>query len=83
MLGSIMSKKKYLIITAVVAAGVLGVGALFFTGVFKNFQSTPLQNVFTKKATVELKTTYKNPFEKETQYVNPFEKQKNPFVTNR
>ena len=36
-----------------------------------------------KKASVEIKTTYKNPFDKNTQYVNPFEKYKNPFVTGR
>lgn len=36
-----------------------------------------------KKASVEIKTTYKNPFDKNTQYVNPFEKYKNPFVIGR
>lgn len=36
-----------------------------------------------KKASVELKTTYKNPFDKNTQYVNPFDKYKNPFVIGR
>lgn len=34
---------------------------------------------FTKKPSVELKTTYENPFKKETQYVNPFKQYKNPF----
>jgi len=31
------------------------------------------------KATVKLKTQYKNPFDKDTQYVNPFSGYKNPF----
>ena len=32
-----------------------------------------------KKANVELKSEYKNPFDKKTQYVNPFDDFKNPF----
>jgi len=39
--------------------------------------------LFYVPSSVEIKTTYKNPFDKGTQYVNPFEKNKNPFVTNR
>lgn len=46
--------------------------------------SSPLQNIIQKKpSSVEIKTTYKNPFDKNTQYANPFDRQKNPFVTNR
>ncbi len=32
------------------------------------------------KPTVEVKTTYKNPFKKENQYVNPFDEFKSPFL---
>ncbi|KKQ35446.1 MAG: hypothetical protein US51_C0005G0009 [Microgenomates group bacterium GW2011_GWA2_37_6] len=44
--------------------------------------SIPNQSLF-KKSSVELKTTYANPFKKDTQYVNPFQKYKNPFIVNR
>lgn len=42
----------------------------------------PLANIplFQKKATVSIKSEYKNPFDKKSQYVNPFEEYKNPFV---
>lgn len=50
--------------------------------VFKDKLQIPSQSVF-KKSTVELKTTYNNPFDKKTQYVNPFQKYKNPFAVSR
>lgn len=42
-----------------------------------------LPSFLQKKAKVELKTEYQNPFKKETQYVNPFETYKNPFTVNK
>lgn len=41
------------------------------------------QSLLKKQASVDLKTTYNNPFDKDSQYVNPFQKYKNPFVVNR
>ena len=70
-------RRKYLIIGLLSAVAILVVVALLKT------PSSPLQKIVQKKPTVEVKTTYNNPFDKETQYVNPFEKYKNPFVTNR
>ena len=71
-----MARRKYIILLVglvVVVAGVI----LFYV------PSSPLQKIIQKQSSVEIKTTYKNPFDKETQYMNPFEKYKNPFVANR
>ena len=70
-------RRKYLIIGLLLIIAMVGVVALF------KAPSSPLQKISQKKPTVEIKTTYKNPFEKKTQYVNPFDKYKNPFVVNR
>jgi len=70
-------KKKYLIIGLISAVVILVVVMLLKT------PSSPLQKIIQKKPTVEVKTTYQNPFDKNTQYINPFEKYKNPFVANR
>lgn len=70
-------RRKYLII------GLLSVIAIVVVVTLLSQPSSPLKKIYTKKPTVEVKTTYKNPFDKNTQYVNPFDKRKNPFVTNR
>lgn len=70
-------RRKYLII------GLLSAVAILVVVILLKIPSSPLQKIVQKKPTVEVKTTYKNPFDKKTQYVNPFEKYKNPFVTNR
>ena len=76
-----MFKKRFifLVLFLIVVSGIV----LFITGAFNRFLPASLQNLTQKKPTVELKTTYENPFDKKTQYVNPFDKNKNPFVTNR
>lgn len=68
----------HLILILVVVA-IIAVVILVFTGIIK-LPSLPGGNLFQKKASVQLKSEYKNPFKKETQYVNPFETYKNPFV---
>ena len=74
----IISKKtNRLIIIAVVVIGVV-----IYIGLAIKIPSNPL-TILQKKATVNLKTAYKNPFKKETQYVNPFETYKNPFVVSK
>lgn len=77
----LLSKRRYLILGALFVSVLI---AAFFLvrGQLSNLPST-LKNLSSKKPTVELTTSYKNPFNKGTQYVNPFEKYKNPFVTNR
>lgn len=77
-----VTQRKYLAVFVILIC-VFGVAIFLLSGGLKRFQSSSLQNVFQKKAVVELKTAYKNPFDKKTQYVNPFETYKNPFVTNR
>ena len=76
-----MRKKRFIffVLLLIVFLGVV----LFITGAFNKFLPSSLQNLTQKKPTVELKTTYENPFDKKTQYVNPFQENKNPFVTNR
>lgn len=70
-------RKKYLI------GGLLLAMAILIVVILVKLPSSPLQKIIQKRPTVEIKTTYNNPFDKSTQYVNPFEKYKNPFVTNR
>lgn len=66
---------KYLIIGVLSVIGIVLILAAL---------STPeVKKIYQKKPTVEIKTSYNNPFDKNTQYVNPFDKYKNPFVTNR
>ena len=60
----------------------LFIGIFVYLGFAIKIPYNPL-TILQKKATVNLKTEYKNPFTKETQYVNPFDKYKNPFVVNR
>ena len=72
------SKKNRLIAIAVIAVGVLVYLGLVIRIPYPN----PL-TILQKKATVQLKTEYKNPFAKKTQFVNPFDKYKNPFVVSR
>lgn len=72
-----IERRKYLVVLLVVS-----VLALVLVILLK-IPSSPLQKIYQKKQTVEIKSQYKNPFDKSTQYVNPFEKYKNPFVTNR
>ena len=58
---------------AVVILLVIAVGIVLFSlGVVKS----PLTS---KKSSVQLTSSYDNPFEKNTQYVNPFNEYKNPF----
>ena len=72
------NKKNRLIMIAVII-----IIAIIYLGlVIKIPYSNPL-TILQKKATVQLKTEYKNPFAKKTQFVNPFDKYKNPFVVNR
>ena len=71
------NKRNRLITLAVIIIGIL-----VYLGFAIKIPSNPL-NILQKKATVSLKTEYKNPFSKETQFVNPFDKYKNPFVVNR
>jgi len=59
-----------------------GVFLLSYFSIIK-IPALPFLNLFQKKASVELKKDYKNPFNKETQYVNPFETYKNPFTVNK
>ena len=75
---SIMKKRAVLIVVAVIFV----IGVLVYLGVSIKIPSNPL-NILQKKAAVQLKTEYKNPFAKKTQFVNPFDKYKNPFVVNR
>ena len=72
------SKKRRLIAIAVIAVGVVVYLGLVIKIPYRN----PL-TILQKKAEVQLKTEYKNPFAKKTQFVNPFDKYKNPFVVNR
>ncbi|OGH30330.1 MAG: hypothetical protein A3B41_00240 [Candidatus Levybacteria bacterium RIFCSPLOWO2_01_FULL_37_26] len=72
----VITRRKVIITLALLVLVVVGV-VLFYV------PSSPLQKIYQKQSSVEIKTTYKNPFDKGTQYVNPFEKNKNPFVTNR
>lgn len=53
-----------------------------FLFVFKGKFQIPNKSLFIKSS-VDLKTSYNNPFKKETQYVNPFNTYKNPFIVNR
>lgn len=76
MLKITMTRRRYVILLLCLVAAI-GIVVLL------SLPSSPLQKTSQKKAAVEIKTTYKNPFDKKTQYVNPFEKYKNPFVTNR
>jgi len=72
-----LHRRKHLIIGLSLAVAIIVVVILL------KIPSSPLQKIVQKKPTVEVKTTYNNPFDKNTQYVNPFEKYKNPFATNR
>jgi len=72
----VMTRRKYIILLVVIVVAVVGV-ILFYV------PSSPLQKIVQRQSSVEIKTTYKNPFDKNTQYMNPFEKYKNPFVANR
>ena len=72
----VMTRRKYIIVLVVLVVAVVGV-ILFYV------PSSPLQKIIQRQSSVEIKTTYKNPFDKNTQYINPFEKYKNPFVANR
>lgn len=71
------NRKRLFYVSIIVA--VLVPIVIFF---FKDKLKIPNQSVF-KKSSVELKTTYSNPFDKKTQYVNPFQKYKNPFAVSR
>lgn len=71
--------RKRLIYVLVVLIVVLIPVALF---VFRGKLQIPNQSLF-KKSSVDLKTTYNNPFKKETQYVNPFQTYKNPFIVGK
>ncbi len=82
-----MNREKgvvHLLLPLIIVAIVGGAIFLVTQGIIKipglSLPSVPL---FQKKATVELKSEYKNPFKRETQYVNPFDQYKNPFVVNR
>lgn len=77
-LKKIVGNKKTRLITVVFVIGVL-----VYLGFVIKIPYTNLFNIIQKKATVKLKTEYKNPFAKKTQFVNPFDKYKNPFVVNR
>lgn len=72
-----IERRKYLFFLLVVSVLTLVIVVLL------KMPSSPIQKIYQKKPTVEIKSQYKNPFDKSTQYVNPFEKYKNPFVTNR
>ena len=72
------NKKNRLIAIAVIAIVVL----VYLGFAIKIPYPNPLK-ILEKKATVRLKTEYKNPFAKKTQFVNPFDKYKNPFVVSR
>ncbi len=79
-LKNIVGNKKNRLIAIVVF---FVIGILVYLGfTIKIPYSNPI-TILQKKATVQLKTEYKNPFSKETQFVNPFDKYKNPFVVNR
>jgi len=72
----VMTQRKYIILFVVIVVLIVGV-ILFYV------PSSPLQKIVQKQSSVEIKTTYKNPFDKNSQYMNPFETYKNPFVANR
>ena len=76
----IISKKT----NRIIIIGVVVIGVITYIGLAIKIKipSNPL-TILQKKATVNLKTAYKNPFKKETQYVNPFETYKNPFVVSK
>ena len=75
----ITGSKKNLLITIVI----LVVGVLVYLGFAIKIPYTNPLTILQKKATVQLKKEYKNPFSKETQYVNPFDTYKNPFVVSK
>ena len=79
-LKKIAGNRKTRLITVVL---VLVIGVLVYLGFVIKIPYTNPFNLIQKKATVKLKTQYKNPFAKKTQFVNPFDKYKNPFVVNR
>ena len=83
---SILKKiKKRLTRKVVIVLSIfVGAGLILYLGFAIKFKipSNPL-DLLQKKATVQLKTEYKNPFSKETQYVNPFDTYKNPFVVSK
>ena len=67
-----------------IAIAVVVIGVIVYIGfaIKIKIPSNPL-SILQKKAAVNLKTEYKNPFAKETQYVNPFQTYKNPFVVSK
>lgn len=78
-----MSGQKGLIHLLPLMLGVVIIGAAIFAFIQGWIKLPSVSSPFQKSASVDLKTTYKNPFDKETQYVNPFQTYKNPFVVNR
>lgn len=76
----ILHRLKKLSPWVLLVTGVVVVVIVMYIGVIKRSSGPISIPLFQKKASIELKTDYKNPFEKETQYVNPFEQYKNPFV---
>lgn len=78
-LPNVVNNKKKLIRLGIIVV-VLIIAVVAFLLIYVKTWKFPSTSVFQKKAVVQLKTEYKNPFEKETQYVNPFETYKNPFV---
>ena len=61
----------------------LAIGAGIFALSYFKVIKLPSIPFLQKKASVDLKKEYKNPFKQETQYVNPFETYKNPFTINK
>lgn len=72
-------RRKIILLSSFVLVMIGSFFLLNYFGIIKT-RGIPLLE---RKATVKLKTEYKNPFAKETQYVNPFQKYKNPFVVNK
>lgn len=77
-----MNTQKGVIHIALILLPLLLIGVGIFLASKFGLIKLPSFNVLEKKASVELKQEYKNPFKKETQYINPFKEYKNPFVTN-
>lgn len=73
-----LNKKRLLYFLVVIVVVSIPVALFVFRGKFQ----IPNQSLF-KKSSVELKTSYKNPFDKNTQYANPFDTYKNPFIVSK